>query len=160
VLGILAIFGKLLAKEQIELVTEIPSGLPPVHCSLPQIQQVLLNLLTNARDALNERYPDHHPDKKVEVTVSLFADQTGKNVRFTVFDHGNGIPTEVQPQIFNPFFTTKDISCGTGLGLSISHTIASQHGGRLSFETWPGKGTRFHLDLPVDNGIPPIPEAR
>jgi signal transduction histidine kinase len=68
-----------------------------------------------------------------------------------VADQGTGIPPEIQPRIFDPFFTAKPQDKGTGLGLSISHGIVKDHHGCLHFETEVGVGTRFHLDLPVDN---------
>jgi signal transduction histidine kinase len=67
-----------------------------------------------------------------------------------VADRGNGIPAEIQERIFEPFFTTKPRDKGSGLGLSISHGIVQDHHGRLHFETVPGQGTQFHLDLPGD----------
>jgi signal transduction histidine kinase len=73
-------------------------------------------------------------------------------LRLTVADQGTGIPPEIQARIFDPFFTTKPRDKGTGLGLSISHGIVKDHHGVLHFETAPGIGTQFHLDLPVDNG--------
>jgi signal transduction histidine kinase len=69
-------------------------------------------------------------------------------LRLTVADRGNGIPPEIQERIFEPFFTTKPRDKGTGLGLSISHGIVKDHRGALHFETEPGVGTQFHLDLP------------
>jgi signal transduction histidine kinase len=148
-----------------------------------------MNLLTNARDALNAKYPGYHADKTLRITVrevggicdlrlpicdlksqgtgSPIANRkskienvsgvrgepsTGKRwIRVTVADQGTGIPPEIQARIFDPFFTTKPLDKGTGLGLSISHGIVKDHHGALHFETAPGTGTQFHLDLPVDN---------
>jgi len=73
----------------------------------------------------------------------------GPWLRMTVEDHGAGIPAPVRERIFDPFYTTKPAGMGTGLGLSISHGIVKDHGGELHFETEPGHGTRFHVDLPV-----------
>jgi signal transduction histidine kinase len=70
-------------------------------------------------------------------------------LRVTVADSGNGIPAEIRDRIFDPFFTTKPRDKGTGLGLSISHGIVKDHHGVLHFETEPGIGTQFHLDLPA-----------
>jgi signal transduction histidine kinase len=75
-------------------------------------------------------------------------------VRLTVEDSGPGIAPAVLPHIFDPFFTTKGRDQGTGLGLSVSHGIAHEHGGELAVDSEIGKGTRFHLDLPLDAGIP------
>ena len=79
-----------------------------------------MNLLTNARDALNERYPGYDPDKVMSVTARLFKREGLTWIRTTVEDHGGGIPEETLSRVFDPFFTTKDRTKGTGLGLSIS----------------------------------------
>ena len=113
---------------------------------------MLFRSLTNARDALNEKYPGFHEDKVMLLTCRQ-NDQDGRRwLRLTVEDHGNGIPAEVQSKIFEPFFSTKPKDIGTGLGLSISYGIVKEHHGDLSFDTEQGKMTRFVLDLPVDNG--------
>jgi signal transduction histidine kinase len=72
-----------------------------------------------------------------------------------VADRGTGIPPAIQDRLFDPFFTTKPRDQGTGLGLAISHGIVTDHHGRLSFETTPGEGAQFHIDLPVDAGAAP-----
>jgi PAS domain S-box-containing protein len=142
----------LFRKDQIQITTEVPDGLPSLKCRSQQVQQVLLNLLTNARDALIEKHPGAHPDKQIAIRVSLFERDGGRWLRTTVEDRGNGIPPETGERIFDPFFTTKPRERGTGLGLAVSYGIAHDHHGELSFESEPGRGTRFHLDLPVDNG--------
>ncbi len=139
-------------KDRIELLIHTPEGLPQIKCRSQQIQQVLMNLLTNARDALNERYPDGRPDKVVRIDTSLFLEDGRRWIRISVEDHGVGIPADVREKIFEPFFSTKPKDKGTGLGLSISFGIVQDHHGRLSVESTPGVGTRFLLDLPVDNG--------
>jgi signal transduction histidine kinase len=111
-----------------------------------------MNMLTNARDALNEKYPGYDSAKTITVTARPF-EQAGRPwLRLTVADQGTGIPPEIQARIFDPFFTTKPRDQGTGLGLSISHGIVKDHQGVLHFETEIGVGTRFHMDLPLDNG--------
>jgi len=142
-----------LRKDHIEVRCEIPEELPDVPCRSQQIQQVVLNLLTNARDALNLRYPNASPDKVLRIVAALREEQGHRWVRLTVEDHGIGIAPEVSGRVFDPFFTTKPRDQGTGLGLSISHGIIHDHGGSLWFESEPGQGTRFHLELPlVDTG--------
>jgi len=111
-----------------------------------------MNLLTNARDSLNQRYKGYHENKTVKLTCEQFNKQERKLIRITVEDHGDGIPERVHAKIFNPFFTTKSRDEGTGLGLAISHGIVKEHHGELTFETEEGSYTRFYLDLPVDNG--------
>jgi PAS domain S-box-containing protein len=154
-----------LRRDQIALAVDVPADLPPVRCRSQQIQQVLMNLLTNARDALNAKYPAYHPDKTLTVTARVVNAPAPPNpqseitnlqcpavawLRLTVADRGPGIPAAVQDRVFDPFFTTKPRDLGTGLGLAISHGIVTDHGGRLAFETDAGEGTRFHLDLPAE----------
>jgi PAS domain S-box-containing protein len=148
----LSLFRAVLRHDQITLTVDVPENLPSLKCRSQQLQQVLMNLLTNARDALNAKYPGHHKDKTIQVSIRPF-DQAGRPwLRLTVADQGTGIPPEIQARIFDPFFTTKPRDQGTGLGLSISHGIVKDHQGVLHFETEIGVGTRFHMDLPLDNG--------
>lgn len=138
--------------DQIDLQVDITKGLPDIRCRSQQIQQVIMNLLTNARDTLNEKYAGYHENKIVKLTCEQFNKQKRKWIRITVEDHGNGIPKSAQEKLFEPFFTTKERDKGTGLGLPISHGIVKDHRGELTFETEEGSYTRFYLDLPVDNG--------
>jgi signal transduction histidine kinase len=128
-----------------------------------------MNLLTNARDALNQRYPGHDENKKVIIRAFVISDcrlpiggeedrrwgpqsqiaHCTSAIRLTVEDHGAGIPEDVCTRIFDPCFTTKPHNKGTGLGLTISHGIVKDHGGELSVESAVGQWTRFHVDLPV-----------
>ena len=135
--------------DQITLALDIPEGLPPVDCHGQQIQQVVMNLLTNARDALNEKYPQYHEDKIIFMAARRFKKEDRPWIRLTVEDHGPGIPREIRTRLFDPFFTTKLGKGGTGLGLAISHGIVKDHSGELHFDTETGHFTRFHVDLPV-----------
>jgi len=137
----------------VKIVVRLPDELPMVKCRNQEIQQVLMNLLTNARDALNERFPGHHKEKRLFIELTRWLKGGEEWVRLTVEDHGTGIPADLEEQIFDPFFTTKATDKGTGLGLSISHGIATDHGGKLSMESETGKWTRFHLDLRTDDGL-------
>jgi signal transduction histidine kinase len=139
-------------RDQITLTVDVPADLPVLQCRSQQLQQVLMNLLTNARDALNAKYPGYHVDKTIRITGQCFERGGRSWLRLTVADQGPGIPPEIQARIFDPFFTTKPRDQGTGLGLSISHGIVTDHHGRLTFETALGTGTQFHLDLPVEQG--------
>jgi signal transduction histidine kinase len=103
-----------------------------------QIDQVLMNLLTNAVQALGE--------KGGEVRVA--AEAKRDTVVVTVTDNGPGIPAEVLPRIFDPFFTTKDVGEGSGLGLSIVHGIVERHGGHIDVDSSSGVGTTFRLTFP------------
>jgi PAS domain S-box-containing protein len=144
-----------LRKDQIEVLTEIPASLPTINCRSQQIQQVLLNLLTNARDAMNLQQPNAPGEKLIRISASTF-DLDGKRwIRLSVQDRGCGIPSEVASRVFDPFFTTKPRDKGTGLGLAISYGIIQDHLGRLWFESEEGVGTTFHMDLPANNDRDP-----
>ena len=145
----LSLIRTVLRKDQIELRVEVAEDLPVIDCRSQRIQQVLMNLLTNARDALNERYPGYDDDKVVTVSAGLVDRDERRWVRFTVADRGPGIAEAVTGRVFDPFYTTKPRDRGTGLGLSVSYGIAHDHGGDLFVETEPGVGTSFHLELPV-----------
>ena len=148
----LTLVGAALRVDQITIEKEIPEDLPQVRCRSQPIEQVIINLLTNARDALNKRYKGYHEDKLVKLTVRPFEKDGIEWMRTTVEDHGDGIAEDVIDSIFDPFFTTKSRTEGTGLGLSVSYGIVKEHHGELTVESEPGKYTRFHLDLRVDNG--------
>jgi len=148
----LTLIGAVLRKDQITVEKEIVPDLPQVRCRSQQIEQVIINLLTNARDALNQRYEGYHEDKLIRILVQPFEEDGIQWIRTTVEDHGMGISADVIDRIFDPFFTTKSRTEGTGLGLSVSYGIVKDHHGELTVESEPGKDTRFYLDLRVDNG--------
>ncbi len=134
----------LLAKHMLKSVTVNKNfgEIPEITCSPSQINQVFLNLVTNAVQAM--------PDGRGTLTLTSRAD--GGGVAVDVEDNGSGIPPEVISKIFDPFFTTKKVGEGTGLGLSISYKIIQQHGGKISVESKPGVGTKFTVWLPL---VPP-----
>ncbi len=137
----------LLRKDTIRIDVELPSDLPYVYCRTKQIQQVLMNLITNARDALNEKFPGPHQNKIIRISSCAVMKQGQQWVRITAEDNGSGIPQEVLPRIFDPFFTTKSRDIGTGLGLSVSHGIIAEHGGEFTVDSKRGEFTRFSFDL-------------
>ena len=149
----LSLIRTVMRHDQVTLTVDTPTDLPKVKCHKQQIQQVLMNLLTNARDALNEKYSGYDDDKVIRITVRPTEKDGNPWIRLTVEDHGRGIPRDVSDHIFDPFFTTKLGRGGTGLGLSISHGIVKEHNGDLHFETEIGHYTRFHLDLPVTEEV-------
>ncbi len=112
---------------------------PAITCSPSQVNQVFLNLITNAAQAL--------PATGGEIVLATRAEAGGVTVE--VIDNGKGIPPEILPKIFDPFFTTKEAGKGTGLGLSISFKIVEQHGGRIKADSALGKGTKFSVWLPA-----------
>jgi len=142
----------LLRRDQIALEVDVPEDLPKIECSSPQIRQVIMNLLTNARDVLNEKYEGFDENKKVMITARVL-DKDGRQwIRTTIEDSGQGISEAVRERMFDPFYTTKPKDKGTGLGLSISHGIINDHHGEITVESEVGEWTRFHVDLPVDGG--------
>jgi len=145
----LSLVQAVLRHDQIALTVDVPDDLPKVRCRSQHIQQVLMNLITNARDALNERYPEFDKNKTLRIAASVLKENGDGWVRLTVEDHGTGIPEDARERIFDPFYTTKGPDVGKGLGLSASHGIAGEHKGRLQVESEVGEWTRFHLDLPV-----------
>jgi signal transduction histidine kinase len=147
--GATTLIQTIIRKDMIELHIDVPEDLPKLDCRSQQIQQVIMNLMTNARDALNQRYKEYDENKIIRISACTITRGGRTWVRTTVEDHGTGISSKVMKRMFDPFYTTKDHSKGTGLGLSISHGIVQEHGGELIVESEPGEYTRFHLDLPV-----------
>ena len=114
----------------------------PISCSPSQINQVLLNLVTNAVQAIGDA-------ENGRVTIVSRMQDAG-HVAVDVIDNGTGIPADVLPRIFDPFFTTKAVGKGTGLGLSIVYKIIEQHGGAINVHSKEGVGTKFTITLPVE----------
>ena len=156
--SVLEIVGYPLRTSNIELVTQLDPELPLILADGNQIQQVLLNILNNARQAIEE----NKQEGRIAITTTTFRD----NVRIIIQDNGPGIPQEILPRIFNPFFTTKGVGKGTGLGLSLCYGIIKEHGGNITPASGKGEGATFTIDLPAveANGAraevpaPPAPE--
>lgn len=136
--------------------------LPMVECHAGQLNQVFMNLLSNAIDALeevssiNQVTEATNPDCKIQnvdfcPTIRIRTQlQDNHTVLIRIVDNGSGIPLQMQQQIFDPFFTTKSVGKGTGLGLSISYQIiVEKHGGQLKCFSTPGEGTEFYIELPL-----------
>jgi PAS domain S-box-containing protein len=141
----LSLIHTVLRKDEIALDIEIAESLPRIRCRAQQIQQVVMNLITNARDAVNEA----GTNKRIRLSACVVEREGRTWVRISVQDHGPGIPEAIRNRIFDPFFTTKRHDKGTGLGLALSHGIATDHGGLLLVESEVGVGSTFHLDLPA-----------
>jgi C4-dicarboxylate-specific signal transduction histidine kinase len=109
-----------------------------------QLEQVFINLLTNARDALAKA-----PERRIRISSRL----EGEQIQIVLADSGPGIPAEIQSRIFDPFFTTKEVGAGTGLGLSITYSIVKEHGGEITLAPSP-KGARFEIVLPLGTEEP------
>jgi signal transduction histidine kinase len=144
----LSLIRAVLRKDRIDLSIELPDALPALSCRPAQIQQILMNLVTNARDALNERQvvAEH---RRLRLFAHSWVRESRTWLRLSIEDRGGGIDEAVLSRIFDPFFTTKGRDQGTGLGLAVSHGIAVEHGGRLWVDNQPGIGATFHLDLPA-----------
>jgi PAS domain S-box-containing protein len=151
VASVVLLVRKVLERDGVTLEVAVPDDLPLIHCHSQQIQQVLMNLIANARDALNARYPSYHIDKVLRLRAAVIdnaLDNDGSSwVRITVENQGEHIPEGVIGRIFDPFFTTKPREKGTGLGLSVNHGIVLAHGGLLTAESEASGWTRFHVDL-------------
>lgn len=122
------------------VITELSSRLPRVPCDPSQVQQVILNLVINAAEAM----PD---GGRVTITTRGFPGEN--HVVLSVSDQGAGIPPEALPRVFDPFFTTKDEAHGVGLGLAVVYGIVHAHGGDIEVESTPGHGTLFRVTLPL-----------
>ena len=126
-----------------EIITEFAQPLPPVHASAPELQQVLLNLLRNARQALA-----NHNTEEPRIWIRVQAQN--QHLVIEVQDNGPGMTDTIRQHIFEPFFTTKDSGSGTGLGLSVSYFIITErHQGSIEVKSSPGKGSNFIIRLPL-----------
>ncbi|NET40480.1 PAS domain S-box protein [Okeania sp. SIO2B3] len=127
-------------------------NLPPVECYPGELNQVFINIISNAIDAIEEKDPKRTTEQ-IKLEPSLIEISTkivGKFVQICIRDNGTGIPPEVKERLFDPFFTTKDVGKGTGLGLSICYEIVvEKHGGSLKCNSNPGKGTEFVMKIPM-----------
>ena len=124
--------------------------LPLVECYPSQLNQVFMNLLSNAIDALFE---SNRRDKIITISTALLRENGAKFIKVAIADNGPGIPEKIKDQIFNPFFTTKPVGKGTGLGLAISYKIVVEgHGGTINIFTPPGRGTEFSVKIPFHKG--------
>ncbi len=148
----LSLTQKLLAKDQIKVELTVEENLPKLKCRSQQIMQVLMNLLTNARDALNQKFPQYDPEKRIVISCATVEHDDKRWIRTSIEDFGVGVPHSIRTRMFDPFFTTKPKDKGTGLGLSITHGIIEEHKGLLWFESELDRFTKFSFDLPLDNG--------
>jgi signal transduction histidine kinase len=126
--------------QQVKLESSLAADLPSIHGSANQLQQVFMNLLINAQQAMG-------PEGGM-VSVSTARRGTG-HVEVIVRDNGSGIPKDIQKRIFDPFFTTKPNGTGTGLGLSVTYGIIKDHHGEILLDSSPGQGTTFTIVLPI-----------
>ncbi|MFH2012437.1 MAG: PAS domain S-box protein [Pseudomonadota bacterium] len=135
-----------LLDHNIKIIKDFPPELPQVIGSASQLEQVFLNIISNARDALDKQESDK------ELIIRSFyrlKDESPGEVVISFTDTGPGISPEIRYKIFDPFFSTKEVGSGTGLGLSICYGIVEKHGGRIEMDSEVGKGATFRVILPV-----------
>lgn len=140
-------------KDSIEVKVNLTEDLPPILAQAHEIEQVFINIISNARHALNEKYSGSNDNKLIEICSQPTTDDCQQYVHISFCDHGIGIPASAIDKVKNPFFTTKSGRKSTGLGLSISHGILESHGGRLTIESVEGEFTRVNVDLPSSLNI-------
>ena len=142
--------------EDVEVVTRLESGLWPLRADPGQLEQIIMNLAVNARDAMPDGGTLTLETASVELTPETARlvphGRPGRFVRLTVADTGHGMDQETLSHIFEPFFTTKGPARGTGLGLSVVYGIVNQHGGWINCFSTPGRGTTFRIYLPAEEG--------
>lgn len=147
--GVLKMLGQQLQDHGFEVIRELGPGLPKVQADLVKLEQVFMNLITNARDSMAGFRKD---GMRIEIRSCLKPGAFGANipaVTVEIRDNGRGIADEHKGRLFEPFFTTKESGAGTGLGLSISHRIVQECGGRIEVESAAGKGAAFRVMLPA-----------
>ncbi|WP_254625954.1 ATP-binding protein [Nostoc sp. TCL240-02] len=133
-------------RPQIEVVKEY-GEIPKIQCFAGQMNQVFMNLLANAIDALEEAF---QKELCLNPLIRISSEQVNENAVIRITDNGSGIPKEIQSRLFDPFFTTKAVGKGTGMGLSISYQIITEkHGGSLECISSPGQGAEFVIAIPI-----------
>ena len=138
-----------LRKDNITVNIDLPVDLPDIKAQAHEIEQVFVNIISNARHALNEKRPGPHDDKILEISARPMTSKGNPFVQVGFKDYGCGIPPDVLDKVMNPFFSTKTEGKRTGLGLSISLGIVQDHGGRLLIESEAGRYTKVVMELPV-----------
>jgi len=167
-----------IGKRSIEVIEEY-GNLPLVECYAGQLNQVFMNILSNAIDALqmeaekessdlgltngngkNGKNGKHPAQRKIPTIWIKTEVKDSENIRIRIEDNGPGMTEEVMKKLFDPFFTTKPVGKGTGLGLSISYQIVvEKHGGNMICNSAPGEGSEFLVEIPVRQAIAPVQEA-
>ena len=149
---VLALTKAQIHKDGISLLLDFPAELPKILADFQQIEQVFLNIMNNARYALNQKYPQADPKKRLIIHGSEETINGQPYIEMTFLDYGTGIPADVLDKIYNPFFSTKPSGKGTGLGLAISHGIITDHGGKLQFESNEDEYTKVLILFPALTG--------
>lgn len=139
-----------LKNHNIEILSQIDEDMPKIWGDHNKLEQVFLNLITNARDSMEEKGGGTLTVTTQTIYNNAENDGTPAGVMILFNDTGSGIPDNIMDKIFDPFFTTKEVGKGTGLGLSISYSIVKEHGGTIRVESKTGLGTKFIIELPVE----------
>jgi signal transduction histidine kinase len=149
-----------LLKSRVRVKTEMSDSLPAMQADFSRLEQVLVNLILNAVDAMPEGGELTLGTKLVSSDAVHGRKNEGKEqfVLITVADTGIGIPEKLRPSVFDPFLTTKPGGKGAGLGLSSAQAIVRQHNGHIEVQSTPGAGTKFSIYLPVADKPAPSPE--
>jgi PAS domain S-box-containing protein len=145
---VFTVLGQQLRLREIRVELDLQPDLPPILGVSNRLEQVFLNLVMNARDAMEERR-EKGAEEGWEAVLRIRSSLEGQRVVVTVSDTGVGIPEAIRERVFEPFFTTKEVGRGTGLGLSISYGIIKECGGTVEIESEEGRGTTFRLSFPV-----------
>lgn len=150
----LALAAYQIEKSKIELTVKLDPGIPRLSGSANGIEQIIVNLLLNAKDAVEDKIKDSVNTEKGLIKIETRLHSEGTLAIVEIADNGCGIEQEHVPHIFNPFYTTKQSGKGTGLGLSVSLGIAQAHGGFIDLDSTVGKGSTFSLILPLQKEGP------
>jgi histidine kinase len=142
------IFSQQLKVRGIEVLWELEQNLPMILADPDRLEQVFINLLINARDAIEEKW-ESQPSPTGEKRITLRTRSKAGRVLVEVEDTGKGIPGPISEKIFDPFFTTKEVGKGTGLGLSISYRIVQDFGGTIRVSSREGEGAAFVIGFPA-----------
>jgi signal transduction histidine kinase len=127
-------------KGKIEITKHYDESMHDIECYPGQLNQVFMNILNNAVQAM--------PDEKKDAEITIYTEEADNEVSVRIKDNGVGIPEEIKNRIWEPFFTTKEVGVGTGLGMSITYGIIEKHGGKIDLSSEVGKGTEFVITLP------------
>jgi PAS domain S-box-containing protein len=148
--GVFTLLGQQLKVRGIEVVLDLEDDLPPIMGNMNRLEQVFINLVVNARNAM-EKKKEQFVQGPAENILTVKSYQENGQVVIKITDTGTGIPDEIRDKIFEPFFTTKGVGKGTGLGLSISYGIVKDYDGTIELESEAGKGATFKISFPASD---------
>ena len=147
------IFSQQLKLREIEVVMDLQPDLPPVMADANRLEQVFINLLINARDAIDAKWWGNVAPKDKAKKILLKTRAKDGMAVVEIIDTGTGIPASIVDKIFEPFFTTKQVGKGTGLGLSISYGIVRDYDGTISVKSREDEGSNFTIQFPISGSI-------